>query len=287
MKKMKTETQKARERLQRQIRQIEKKGFSVDETLKQTAKKGTIKQIEKIDQDMILRRSTIEIDGTKKTGKEIIKEMKEKGISVLKTNELLKNAEIEKIKKIKDIKRSKIEEAIENRLAELEARAEDRGQKKEAERLRKITAEDIQKTARDIEKNIASQIIENDDINEMSKKMMEGEASFGGYGAYEKLKKGARKYDTKGLQEKNRLYKKNMLKGVEHQINTTSGAEREKWKKLKEKMEGMNANEVFRKIEKSGEVSRESRKTVFSYSDPLIASIDSENSLNEIMSALS
>ena len=78
-----------------------------------------------------------------------------------------------------------------------------------------------------------------------------------------------------------------MLKGVEHQINTTTGSEREKWKKLKEKMEGMNANEVFRKIEKSGEVSRESRKTVFSYSDPLIASIDSENSLDEIMSALS
>ena len=287
MKKIKTETQKARERLQRQIKKIEKKGFSVDETLKQISKKGTIRQIEKIDQDMILRRSTIEIDGTKKTGKEIIKEMKEKGVAVLKTNELLKKAEIEKIKKIKDIKRSKIEEAIENRLAELEARAEDLGQKKEAEKLRKITAEDIQKTARDIEKNIAAQIIENNDINEMSKKMMEGEASFGGSGAYEKLKKGARKYDVKGLQEKNRLYKKNLLKGVEHQINTTSGSEREKWKKLKEKMERMNASEVFRKMEKSGEVSRESRKTVFSYSDPLIASIDSENSLDEIMSALS
>lgn len=282
-----TETEKARKKLQNQIRRIEKNGFIVDETLKQISKKGNIRQLNKIDEDLILRRSTISIDGKKMTGKEIISELKEKGLSVLEINKLLQKSEVEKIKKIKDIKIEKIEQALDERLTVLEDRAKSKNQKAEEKRLRDITSSDIKKAAKDIQKNIASQILVNNEINEMSQKILKGEASFGGAGAFEKLKKGAKKYDTKRIERMNKTYKDNFLKGIREQIARTNGKEREKWEELEKKIKGMGATEVYLKLEKNGEVSKESRKTVFSYNDPLISIIDSENSANEILEAIS
>lgn len=279
-KNIQSELNKEKARLKRQIAIAEKQGYEVDENIKKIAKTGNIRQLRKIDNDMIYRQSTIEVNGKKKTGKEIIKELQGKyNISVLESTKLLKKGDIETIsilQKTESKGLKGIEEGIKKHIEELKSKSKGI----ELERLEKITNKEINETAKNILKNVKAQAKINKNINEKNIDALKGDFTFGGYGGLKKMTKKAKEYDEETLEEMNRLYKENVLTGLEH-IMEIDKENFDDWLEIYDKIYEMDANEVFQKIE-HGTLRASTKKTILGYKDLRLSSLNPYSALLDL-----